>query len=174
MATIDPRLLPLIETLIGVDADWLALEILDGLRLGIVAEEIPERLLSTQRAVREAKSQVRHLEGRAVPPPAGKPIVGDEQIDWAAKYVSDRLSDAVSMLLASFDQMNQIVRSNWEVHAQPSDRILEKEFSLALQTEGEGPTLNASDVGDAMSAIPRLREALSNWANATKDGGHSG
>ena len=54
MATIDPRLLPLIETLVAVDADWLALEILDGLRLGIVAEEIPEHLLATQLAVREA------------------------------------------------------------------------------------------------------------------------
>ena len=173
MATIDPRLLPLIETLIAVDADWLALEILDGLRLGIVAEEMPEHLLSTQRAVREAKSQVRHSEGRAVPPPVGKPIVGDEQIDWAANYLADRVSDALLMLRASFDQMNQIVRSNWEVHARPSDRTFQKGFDLALQTEGEGPILRAPGVGDAISAIPRLREALLNWAKVTKDGGHS-
>lgn len=76
MATIDPRLLPLIETLVAVDADWLALEILDGLRLGIVAEEIPEHLLATQLAVREARRQERLSEERAVPPPVAKPIVG--------------------------------------------------------------------------------------------------
>src|SRR5579871_4705022 len=117
MATIDPRLVPLIETLIVADADWLALEILDGLRLGIVAEEIPEHLLATQLAVREAKRQERRSEGRAVPPPVAKPILGDDQVDWAAKYVVDRLSDAVSMLRASLDQLNQIARSTGERHA---------------------------------------------------------
>lgn len=173
MATIDPRLLPLIETLIAVDADWLALEILDGLRLGIVAEETPEHLLATQLAVREAKRQERRSEERAVPSPVGKPIVGNEQIDWAARYVADRLSDAVSTLRASFDQLNQIVRSNWEVHASPSDRALEKGFELALQTEDRGPILRSAEIGDAISAIPRLREALFSWANSMKDGGHS-
>jgi hypothetical protein len=172
MATIDPKLLPLIETLIGVDADWLALEILDGLRLGIVAEEIHEDLLSTQLAVREAKRQMRRSEERAVPPPVGKPIVGDEQIDWAARYVSDRLSDAVSMLQASFDQLNQIVRTNWEVHAPRSERTLEKGFDLTLQLEAEGPILRSSEMNEAISAISRLREALFSWADSMKNGGH--
>ena len=171
MATIDPRLLPLIETLIAVDTDWLALEILDGLRLGIVAEEIREHLVSTQLAVREAKRQERQSEGRAVPPPVAKPILGDEQIDWAAKYVVDRLSDAVSMLRASLNQLNQIARSTGERHAPPSDLVLEKGFDLALQTEDRGPILTSSGVGDALSAIPMLREALLSWANSMKDGG---
>jgi hypothetical protein len=172
MATIDPRLIPLIETLIAVDADWLALEILDGLRLGIVPEEIPEDLLSTQLAVREAKRQMRRSEERAVPPPIGKTIVGDEQVDWAAEYVSDRLSDAVSMLQASFDQLNQIVRTNREFHAPPSERTLEQGFDLTLQTEAEGPTLRSSEVEDAIAAIQRLREALLSWADSMKEGGH--
>jgi hypothetical protein len=171
MATIDPRLVPLIETLIAADADWLALEILDGLRLGIVAEEIREHLLSTQLAVREAKRQERRSQERAVPPPVAKAIIGDEQIDWAAKYVADRLSDAVSMLRASLDQLNQIARSNWELHAQPSDRTLDRGFDLALQTEDRGPILTSSGVGDAISAIRLLREALLGWANSMKDGG---
>jgi hypothetical protein len=139
MAMIDPRLLPLIETLIAVDADWLAFEILDGIQLGRVVEETREDLQSTRLAVRTAKHQKRRSEERAEPPPAATPLVGDEQIDWAANYVAARLSDAVSMLGATLDQLNQIVSSAEESPAATSDQTSKREVDLVLREEREGP-----------------------------------
>jgi hypothetical protein len=173
MAIIDPRLLPLIETLIAADADWLAFEILDGIQLGRVVEETREDLQSTRLAVRTAKHQRRRSEERPVPPPAATPLVGDEQIDWAANYVADRLSDAVSMLGATLDQLNQIASSTEEPQATISDRTSRREVDLVLREEGEGPVLHRTQVDEANAAIPKLREALSNWANSTRIGGHS-
>jgi hypothetical protein len=83
MATIDGRLLPLIEALGAVDADWLAFEILEGLQRGRVAEETHDDLLLTQQKVREAsrtKSTERQRPHRASPATA-QPIIGDDQID---------------------------------------------------------------------------------------------
>ncbi|HEY1580507.1 MAG TPA: hypothetical protein VGF82_25880 [Terracidiphilus sp.] len=170
---IDPRLLPLIETLIAADADWLAFEILDGISFGRVVEETREDLQSTRLAVRTAKHQRRRSEERAVPPPAATPLVGDEQIDWAAKHIADRLSDAVSMLGVTLDRLNQIVSSTEESQATTSDRTSTREVDLVMREEGEGPVLRSAQVDDANAAIPKLREALSNWANSTKIGGHS-
>ena len=39
MAILEARLLPLIETLAEAGADWLAFEVVDGIRAGRVAEE---------------------------------------------------------------------------------------------------------------------------------------
>jgi hypothetical protein len=173
MATIDPRLLPLIETLIATDADWLAFEILDGIRLGRVPEETREDLESTRITVRTTKHQARRSEERAVPTPVGMTIAGDEQIDWAATYVVDRLSDAVSMLRATFDQLNQIVTLAAHPDAIVSDRISARKVDLSLQVEAEGPSLRSSQVDDARTAIPKLREAISAWVDSTRSGGHS-
>jgi hypothetical protein len=172
MAAIDSRLLPLIETLIAADADWLALEILDGLRLGRVREETREDLKSTQLAVRAAKHQERRSEERAVPPPVGTSIVGDQQIDWAVEYVVDRLFSAVSMLRASFTQLNEIVSRNPEFHAPAYDGAIEKQLDVAVQVEAEGPSLSSSDVDRAIATIPKLREALTTWADGIRNGGH--
>lgn len=173
MAIIDTRLLPLIETLVVADADWLAFEILDGLRQGRVAEETREDLQSTRLAVRSAKRQTRRSEERASPPPTAKPIVGDEQIDWAATYVVDRLSDAVSMLQATLDQLDRIVSAASALDGTPFTSISRKEIGVVLQAEDEGPSVRGTEVADATAAIPKLREALSTWVASTRNGGHS-
>ncbi len=88
MAVLDPRLLPLLETLAGAGADWLAFEIVDGIRRGRELVE-PEELLG---AARE-KVRSRQLSDRlsADVPVLAEPIFGDEQIVWAANYVAARL-----------------------------------------------------------------------------------
>ena len=108
-----------------------------------------------------------------MPTPVGMTIAGDEQIDWAATYVVDRLSDAVSMLRATFDQLNQIVTLAAHPDAIVSDRISARKVDLSLQVEAEGPSLRSSQVDDARTAIPKLREAISAWVDSTRSGGHS-
>lgn len=81
MTVLDTRLLPLLETLVGAAADWLAFEIVDGVRRGREPLE-PEELL---RAARE-KVRSRRLSDRlsAEIPVLSEPILGDDQIVWAA------------------------------------------------------------------------------------------
>src|ERR1700688_4088418 len=109
MAILDARLVPLIETLTATGADWLAFEIIDGLRLGRVKEETLDTLQNTRETLRAAKRQKRHLEQRAILPPPAMPILGDEQIEWAAEYVTNRMVDVTIMLQAALDQLEAVL-----------------------------------------------------------------
>jgi hypothetical protein len=171
MATLDTRLLPLIETLAVADADWLAFEILDGLALGKVAEETRDDLQNTRSAVRSAKRQTRRSEERASPPPAAVPIVGDEQINWAADYVDKRLSDAVLMLQATLDQLEGIISGAPTLDGSPSGSAAREGVTLVLQTHDEGLSVRRREAADARATLPKLREALLAWVASTRNGG---
>ena len=54
MAILDPRLLPLLETLAASGADWLAFEIVDGVRRGREPEEPEEPEARVVRRERQA------------------------------------------------------------------------------------------------------------------------
>jgi hypothetical protein len=102
MAIIEPRLLPLIETLAQAGADWLAFEVLDGIRTSGMPEEHLETLAMIHGAVRSAKLENFRGEKRGTTVPGSVPqagtIVGNDQIRWAAEYVHKRLEDALLML----------------------------------------------------------------------------
>jgi hypothetical protein len=170
MATLDSRLLPLIETLAAADADWLAFEILDGLRRGRVAEETPDDLQSTQIAVRSAERATRRSEERASPPPAAVPIVGDEQIEWAAAYVSDRLSDAVSMLQATLKQLDEIVFTAQGLDGARAAASAKDGVTLVLQTDDGVRNVRRDEADHARAALPKLQDALRAWATSTRNG----
>lgn len=173
MATLDTRLLPLIEALAVADATWLAFEILDGLRLGKVAEETRADLQSTRAAVRSAERPTRRSEERALPPPAAVPIVGDEQIDWAADYVSKRMSDAVFMLQEALDQLEGIISGTPTLDGAPSASAATEGVTLVLQAHDEGFSVRRSEAADARNTLPKLQEALLAWVASTRIGGLS-
>jgi hypothetical protein len=91
MALIDSRLLPLIDLLAGAGADWLAFELMDYIRAGRPAEDPPEVLAQSRMQVREGRGEGPLEPPEIVATSATSPIVGDEQILWAARYVADRL-----------------------------------------------------------------------------------
>lgn len=100
MATPDPRLFELITLLADVGADWLGLEILDGVRAGLAVEESRDALVNAQMAARFGHRPQIDKE-RALFFPLAKELRGDEQLTWAAAYVIERLSDEAEMLNAS-------------------------------------------------------------------------
>ena len=137
MATIDKRLIPLIEALTAEDAGWLAFEFLDGLRQGRVLEETNEELRMTRQAVRSHNWQTRHSEKPVFPPPPAEPIIGDEQIDWAVDYVSNRFAQVLSMLDATFEQLDTILFNDAHAEGQPSSAGMREGVTIVLITDDE-------------------------------------
>jgi hypothetical protein len=172
MAILEPRLLPLIETLAEVGADWLAFEVLDGIRVGKVAEESLENLAAIQDAVRSAKpenfrtqkrvSGVQHSVSSAVS------IVGDDQIRWAAEYVNKRLFDALSMLQASFDQLQSMVSTPSPHDGVSPDVAASNEITLIVLGDEEKFGVRKAETAKAIASLENLRKALSSWEASTR------
>ena len=170
MTILNPRLLPLIEALVAEDADWLAFELLDGVRLGKVTEESPNDLQNARDAATSTGGQGWHSEKRPLAPPASVPIVGDEQIVWAADYVGTRITDAVTMLQAALDEMDAIVTGT-VIHDRSPVASAGNGTTLVLQGNEEESTVSKDETAAAMNAISRLQEALQAWANSETHGG---
>jgi len=168
MAVLDTRLLPLIETLTVAGADWLAFEILDGLQLGRALEETQNTLHDTRHAVRSAERPMRRSEERAEPPPTAVPILGNEQIQWAADYVGKRMSEVVSMLQATLIQLDGIVAGASNADVAPPASATKGEITLVLQTQEEAIDIRRAQAADAMAVVPKLQEALRAWVLSTR------
>ena len=98
------RLFELITLLAEAGADWLGLEILDGVRSGLAVEESRQSLLNAQMAARFGRHpEIDKERVLAFPPP--QELHGDEQLTWAAAYVIERLTDEAEMLKASLDDL---------------------------------------------------------------------
>ena len=166
MATIDSRLLPLIELLATGDADWLAFEILEGLRRGRVAEETQENLRIAQDLVRSRKPASRRTEMLAHPAPPTEQIVGEKQIDWVVAYMGERIVEIQSMLEATLGQLDEILLT-------PEERPIPVTYSdgvtLVLQTEsGEYLSVRRDDAAHARTVLPKLRDGLLTWADSIR------
>ena len=169
MALLDTRLLPLIEALVVADADWLAFEVLEGVRQGKVTEEPAEDLEDTRHAVRSAERQTRHSQERDFLTPGSVPIVGDEQVAWAVDYVGRRMSDVVLMIDSALHGLDLVVSGT--PHDGPSLHTgADQSVTLVLQTEGSAIGVRRNDLANARVMISRLQEALLVWAASTRNG----
>jgi hypothetical protein len=173
MAILEPRLLPLIETLAEVGADWLAFEVVDGIRAGKVAEEPLENLAAIQEAVRSAKLENFRSEKRvsAVPQPVplAVSIVGDDQIRWAAEYVNRRLSDALLMLQASLNQLQSIASTPSPSDGVSPDVVARNEITLVVLGDEEKFSVRKAETANAIASLENLRKALSSWEASTHE-----
>jgi hypothetical protein len=117
MATIDPRLIELIDTLVAAGADWLAFEIFDGIRSGKPGEESDNRDREMHRGLRSWKDDKSSAPGTRKGEAVMKPIEGDDQIEFAASYVVDRITEAIEMTRMSLDNLNRISAKSSEIQA---------------------------------------------------------
>jgi hypothetical protein len=146
MARIDPRLLPLIDTLINSEADWLAFEILDAIRAGRPAEESEEEVREARDAVRTFRADKRGSPPRiAAKAGAGEELEGDDQIIFASTYVIDRISQAIEMSKESLRRLSEIVSRS---EHQP-DAVSDQDRST-----------------EATRRLPGLRSALIEWSRS--------
>ncbi|MGR3703795.1 MAG: hypothetical protein ACU0A4_17065 [Paracoccaceae bacterium] len=152
----------MIETLIAVGADWLAVELFETLNHGRWPEESEDVLALTRAQVRAGGEQKRMSEPheKAV---ARSQIEPEEQVGWAANFVVERLDSAISELEKSIANLDVLIGEA------PEDFALSKldrlPTSLSLGREDGSDRVDAADLKKARLGIEALRKALTRWAN---------
>jgi hypothetical protein len=163
MAILDPRLVALIETLVAEGADWLAFELIDGIRGGRESEESEDALASARERVRLGEQERREPTLSVEPT---MPILGDDQIIWAATYVSQRLDSALNDLVDASDALNEIAAEPSSEPERGEDQHLQgppAPIRIVINDE-EVLTASRSDIEMARDAMAGLRSALDDWS----------
>lgn len=167
---LEPRLYPLLETLTRAGLDWLAQEIVSGALAGRVKEEAPETLHAARRIVfrrsQESASlvQVKSFEERA------EAFSGEEQIDWAAQHVAQRLEQVLEMFRHSIDRLDELTQRQ-----RPGERLQHRGVKTVLVlNDGEAvETIDRAQVTAAIEGLGELRDALGAWAAEARRGEQS-
>jgi len=153
-----------LEELADAGADWLAYEIIDGIRRG-------RELLEPEDVLQAARGQARHTEefGRpsAAVPDAAEPILGDDQIVWAAVFVGERLDAILADLEEGFAMLEAVVDSSAAAskkdHANPSRGLIGAPLVIALTGQEDHP-IDRGSIAAAKEGFNLLMEALDRWA----------
>jgi len=166
MAVLDPRLIPLIETLTSLGADWLAFELIDGVRRGREFEETPSSLAISRQQIREGDAP-KPIEEESLPTSEPLPILGDDQIEWAVTYVIERLDAALAEFDVSLDNLDQIVVGQ---AVDPPMKHYEDagEMLIVLSDGPDQRKVDRDAIQRAQALIPRLRTALEGWSNQVR------
>lgn len=166
MAAIDRRLIPLIETLTAVGADWLAFELIDGIRRGRETEETPDALASSRRELRNGEQPKATGEPKLIAAEP-QPIVGDDQIEWATQYVADRLNSTLEELAACFENLDAIL--DGEITKTGLVTGEAAGVPLIVLALGEDQLkVDRSGADQSRSVIPKLRLALESWSSQVR------
>lgn len=164
MAVLDPRLLPLLETLAGAGADWLAFEVVDGVRRGREPLEPEELLRAAREKVRSRQPPDRLSEDIPV---LAEPILGDDQIVWAANYVAARLDGALADLDEGCAMIQAVAENSGDKFKQDeptlSDVTPNIPVKIALMGQ-EGHPVDRSSIAAARKGVESLRGALAHWS----------
>lgn len=171
MAILDPRVLELIETLVAARLDWLAFELIEGIRLGRLPDE-PEEVLAAARQSVRSNAQPKARGEAHVLLEEPKPIPADEQVEWAAAYVEERLDAALEQLQASLESLDFIVEATIErqdpqdVPTQASGKTDHVTLVL-LDLEGDQKS-SRNDVAGARDDFSTLHAALAEWTTRAR------
>ncbi len=170
MGPIDSRVMPLIETLVAVGADWLALEVMGAIAAGRIPEDSAEILLKSRLTTRHSKAQERNSAERAIVSAPAIPIPPDEQVDWAVSYVNERISQAVAMVGVSLDNLGKILSTTSGAAERPSMSALTNPVTVALRTEEDPQIVSRAQVSAAELKLASLRDSLESWAKIARKG----
>jgi hypothetical protein len=168
MSVLDPRLLPLLGTLANTGMDWLAFEIVEMVRRG-------HEPLEAEGILKAAREKARsHVDSELVTldiPVVAEPILGDEQIDWAADYVAARLDGALADLDEGYAFLNAIAEGSRDTFRQDASIRSEAPSGAPLRIALIGQEDEAIDhysIEIARKGILSLRRALVLWALQAK------
>jgi hypothetical protein len=167
VANLSPRLLGLIETLVAARLDWLAFELIEGIQIGRPTEESEEALAAARASIRSnAKPRAR---GEPQPIPMEPvPIPPDEQIEWAAAYVEERLREALEQLQAAIDTLDFVVDGTTDrpdrTAAVAQQTFAPEPEAVAVLLDIEGVRkCGREDVAGARDGLLNLTTALAEW-----------
>jgi hypothetical protein len=171
MAEIDSRIIELVETLAAAGADWLAFEIIDGIRFGRPLEGPEHRQRNMPRDVDAWEGESLSAREREFRETAMEPIRGDEQIKFAAAYVVERLNEVIEMTRLSLDNLDKL-------SAEPLVDLIETQqqprVPLTLGIEDSDFHLTQVQAKRMLLLMPSLHTSLSDWAtDALRRGSHS-
>lgn len=159
MAILDPRLLPFIEVLAELGMDWLAFELVDGVRRGKEPLEDEAALRRARDRTQRASDAGEVTERFGLSGGAAIPILGDDQLKWAARYVDERLRAALDQTARSLDALDEIVAG---LDARPSDAPVAT-TRLVLRGDDSVDTVSRADLDGARDRLDALRGALDAW-----------
>lgn len=167
MANLDRRLIPFIEMLTELGLDWLAFELIDGVRRGREPAVSPEVLKLAREHVRTGKSEVTEYDGSIAV--ESDPLVGDEQLDWVARYVDERIYATLTEMAIALDNIDRIVDSTREDQATiaPLPDTM-PQAAIVLLDGDEQMKVGRHQIEEAQTQIPILREALAKWLASTR------
>lgn len=164
MAILNRHLVPLIEVLAELGLDWLAVELIEGIRRG-------EQPVENERTLALARSRARteHPEETVEHPWADngpRPILDVVQLEWAARYVFERLGATLSEMTHSLDALDEIVD---DPDVKPSTGSLSSTV-LVLLAGGEEHAVDRAQIKAAQARLPELQEALDAWVGRARWG----
>ena len=163
MAILDRRLTPIIEMLAELGMDWLAFELIEGVRRGqelVENEDALELARQWRRRTREAENFARNPEDSV----EGEPLLGDAQLEWAAGYVHERLEATLAEMSASLGALDKIVVSGRE----PQTKTTEPSAVLVLLDAEEDRKVSRTQVEEAQAQLPKLSESLEAWLTSMR------
>ena len=160
MAILSQRLVPLIEILTELGVDWLAFELIDGIRRGEEPEEDERELALT----RERAGTAHPVEMRQYRPAddGPKPYADDGQLEWAVRYICERLGATLAEMTDSIDVLDEIVDDG------DAKRSLRSHASAVLVLDGGEHAVGRAQVKAAQARLSELRKALDAWVNSTR------
>ena len=141
--------------------DWLAFELIEGVRRGQEfvenedALELARHARHWRRRTREAENFARNPEDSV----EGEPLLGDAQLEWAAGYVHERLKATLAEMSASLGALDKIVDSGRE----PQTTTTEPSAVLVLLDAEEDRKVSRTQVEEAQAQLPKLSESLEAW-----------
>ena len=166
MAVLDPRLLPFIEMLAELGMDWLVFELVDGIRRGDEPAEDEHSLALARQQNEQPPADDLKGHARISRMHTGESVdsvptsfLGDHQLQWAAEYVFERLSDTLDEMSESLHALDEIF-DDLEVR-QPVASAAEP--LVVLLDDGEERVVGRVQIEDAQERLPELREALDVW-----------
>lgn len=165
MATLDRRTLDLVETLIAARLDWLAFELVDAVERGRASTEDPDTLAAVRQKVRK-DDQPRATGEPKLLSREPQPIEGDDQIDWAARYVAERLNSTLYYLMQSIENLDAIAGDNTEAPSVMPEKAGEL-FVVLIDGEDYRQVGRAS-VDAAIGALSQLRSSLEAWSTQAR------
>ncbi len=165
MAVLDPRLTELIETLAAAELDWLAFELVDGVRRGVEPEETADTLEVARAEARAKRPPPERLAAEARPV-TSSPLIGDDQVEWAGRYVIARIDDALAALAASLDNLDALVDASEAADVAKADQ--DAAPMLVLEDLETPRKADRASVERARGDVGALRVAVERWSNQAR------
>jgi hypothetical protein len=164
MGDINSHVFELAETLAAVGADWLAFEVIEAIRHGRPTEHLPGKRIAIPHEVDAWEGESLSPHERQLVDVGTEPIPADDQIEFAANYVVERLSEAIAMRKASLQNLDRIASTFPDEQIGTDDQ---HGTHLTLGLEESDSRFTIADMDRLQSLLPALLSSLKEWTAET-------